>query len=237
MKESERVAYTFLTSLQIGPVIHEPDGQNPPDFLVDGRIAVEARRLNENVEMGGVHRGLEVTTKPLHGAVTKALAQSGPSIGTHSWFVHYTVVRRPLPHWRTVERLLRAGVQAFREQLPNPPLEIRLSPELRLSFHPASRTHDTLLVLGGSSDHDAGGFLLAELIHNLQICIEEKVHKVSRVRDNYPEWWLVFEDRISYGALDANDVEPLLRAAMRPLYGFSRILLVNPQDAISAIEI
>jgi hypothetical protein len=108
MNDSERTDGSFLESLGLGPVKHEPDGKNPPDFLVTGRIAVEARRLNENEEVDGVHRGLEVTANPLYHAVVKALARSGPPPGAHSWFVHYTV-RRPLPSWMETERLLREG--------------------------------------------------------------------------------------------------------------------------------
>ena len=235
MNDSERTVCEFLNSLQLGPVEYEPDGKNPPDFLIGGRIAVEARRLNQNEEVDGVHRGLEVTAKPLHDAVVKALAQSGPPSGSHSWFVHYTV-RRPLPPWRSLEKSLRAGVQQFRERLQDPPKEIRLGRAIRLSFHGASRKHETLLVLGGSSDHDAGGFLVAELTRNLQTCIAEKSRKVDRVRHKYVEWWLVFEDRIGYGALDDDDADQL-RAALGPVSSFAKVILVNPLKPTNAIEV
>ena len=64
MNDSERSVNVYLNSPQLGPVVFEPDGNNRPDFLVAGRIAVEARRLNENELVAGVHRGLEVTAKP-----------------------------------------------------------------------------------------------------------------------------------------------------------------------------
>ena len=87
MNDSERTVWRFLESLGLGLVEHEPDGKSPPDFLVAGRIAVEARRLNENEEVEGEHRGLEVTATPLRRAVIRALAQSGPPPGKYSWFV------------------------------------------------------------------------------------------------------------------------------------------------------
>lgn len=191
--------------------------------------------MNENEEVNGTHRGLEVTAKPLHDAVVQALAKSGPPAGSHSWFVHYTV-RRPLPPWRQLEKLLHAGVQEFRDRLHEPPMEIRLGRAIRLSFHRASRRHDTLLVLGGSSDYDAGGFLVAELARNLEICIAEKSRKVARVRDKYPEWWLVFEDRIGYGVLDDDDADQL-RVALGPVSGFAKVILVNPLKPTKAIEL
>lgn len=235
MNDSERTVCLFLESLRLGPVEYEPDGKNPPDFLVAGRIAVEARRLNENEEIEGGHRGLEVTAKPLHRAVVKALAQSGPPSGAHSWFVHYTV-RRPLPSWKEIERLLSDAVLEFRSRSDDPPSELRLGRSLRLSFHCASRRHDTLLVLGSSSDHDAGVLLVAELSQNLRICIDEKIQKVNRVRDKYEQWWLAFEDRISYGALDHDDVEQL-RTVLGPVSGFDQVILVNPLNPAKAVHL
>ena len=101
MNDSERSVHDYLSSLQLGPIVFEPDGKNPPDFLIAGRIAVEARRLNENELVGRQHRGLEVTAKPLHRAVVKALAASGSPDSNGSWFVNYSV-RRPLPPWKLV---------------------------------------------------------------------------------------------------------------------------------------
>ena len=181
MNDSERAISEYLDSLRIGGVQYEPDGNVPPDFLVDGRIAVEARRLNEHEEVNGGYRGLEVTAMPLHAAVVKALDNSGPPVDSRSWFVHYTV-RRPLPPWKEVERSLRLAVLEFRERSAEPPREMRLGRSIRLRFHPTSQTHPTLLLLGSSSDHDAGGFLVAELTRNLQICIPEKVQKIASLR-------------------------------------------------------
>jgi hypothetical protein len=41
MNDSERTASRFLESLGLGLVEYEPDGKNPPDFLIAKRIAVE----------------------------------------------------------------------------------------------------------------------------------------------------------------------------------------------------
>ena len=59
MNRDESIAETFLKSLGLGTVTYEPDGNISPDFLLDSRIAIEVRRLNENVNVGGQVRGLE----------------------------------------------------------------------------------------------------------------------------------------------------------------------------------
>src|SRR2546426_401166 len=73
MDDSERTILESLQNQDLGDVVYEPDGNVPPDFLVNGRIAVEVRRLNENVETDEGHRGLEEISKPLNVLVRKAL--------------------------------------------------------------------------------------------------------------------------------------------------------------------
>jgi hypothetical protein len=65
MNESEQAVYKYLSSQDLGPVEFEPDGKGtPPDFLVDGLVAVEVRRLNQNEETVTGHRGLESISNP-----------------------------------------------------------------------------------------------------------------------------------------------------------------------------
>ena len=44
--EDEKIVYKYLQSLGYTDIIYEPDGNIPPDFLIDDTIAVEVRRLN-----------------------------------------------------------------------------------------------------------------------------------------------------------------------------------------------
>jgi hypothetical protein len=48
MDDSEKLANDYLSRLGFQDIVYEPDNKNPPDFLADGRIAVEVRRLNQN---------------------------------------------------------------------------------------------------------------------------------------------------------------------------------------------
>jgi hypothetical protein len=113
---------------------------------------------------------------------------------------------------------------------------MRIGRAIRLRFQRASQPHSTVLLLGSSSDHDSGGFVVAELVRNLQIYIPEKLTKVAPFRHRYPEWWLAFEDRISYGSLDQEGLEQL-RQALGPITGFERVVLVNPLEHARAVQI
>jgi len=50
---SETQARRYLEHLGCKDIVYEPDGNVPPDFVVDGRIGVEVRRLNQNEHTTG----------------------------------------------------------------------------------------------------------------------------------------------------------------------------------------
>ena len=235
MNQSEKTVSEYLHHRDFGTIVYEPDGKIPPDFLLDGRIAVEVRRLNQNEQTAAGHRGLEETSKPLDAAVRKMLARMGESTTGSSWFVMYTF-RRPLPRWKEVERLLTHALQSFKEQPKHEPIDIRLSRQVRLRFIRASKLHPTFFVLGGSSDHDSGGFVVSEMERNLRICIAEKGRKIARVHHKYPEWWLVLDDRIGYGVLDEDDRRELRKLVqIDPCW--QKVILVNPLNPSSGFEL
>src|SRR2546428_10053599 len=137
---------TFPKSPQnqaLGEVVSEPHGNVPPDFLVNGRIAVEVRRLNENVETDEGHRGLEEISKPLNALVRKALAATGPPIYGTSRFVFYTY-SRPLPAWRELDVLLRRALCELACQPNLDGHEIRVANKMRLHFTRETQVHPYL---------------------------------------------------------------------------------------------
>lgn len=235
MNDSEKSVYEYLTNQNLGPVIYEPDGKVPPDFLVDGRIAVEVRRLNQNETTASGHRGLEQVSKPLHALVQKALANVGPPVDGTSWFVFYSF-SRPLPRWKELEMLLAVALEQARHRPYLQGEEIRVTRRFRINITRASKPHQHLFVLGGSGDHDSGGFVVSEMARNLRICIAEKTSKVSSVRTRYSEWWLALEDRIGYGALDESD-RIVLRELTQTDQGWNKIVLVNPLKPSSGFEL
>jgi hypothetical protein len=98
MEVSEELVNKHLVHLGFKSVEYEPDGNIPPDFLVEGRIGIEVRRLNQNELTGSGFRGLEEVTIPLQMKMIKLLASLGPAESGVSWFVCYSL-KRPLPPW------------------------------------------------------------------------------------------------------------------------------------------
>jgi hypothetical protein len=237
MDKSEELAECYLTSLGLGAVVYEPDGNVPPDFAIGGAIAVEVRRLNQNHEAGGgTYEGLETIDIPLRDKVRRRLTKFGPSRDGESWFVSY-VFKRPLepgsPHLGEMDRALRN----FYESPQRLPQEIRISANFKIELFPASTDCGSFFVLGAYMDYDSGGWVMAELERNLRICIAEKERKVASFRSRYPKWWLVLEDRIDY-AVDEED-RPRFRSEVmsRIEHTFDRIVLLDPRGTRRALEV
>lgn len=238
MNDSEQTVYKYLTSQGLGTVVFEPDGRDTtPDFLVDGRIAVEARRLNQNEKTTRGHRGLEVVSKPMNAVVQKALAAMGPPVNGASWFVHYTF-RRPLslPPGRQLAKLLLSALREVRDQPNLKDREVLVASKIRLRFTRANKVQQSLFVLGMSRDGDSGGFVVSEMARNLRVCIAEKTLKVAKAKSRYAEWWLALEDRIGHGSLEEQDRKQV-RGLVRVDDPWSRIILVNPHDPSSAFDL
>lgn len=96
MDASEALVARYLRSLGFLDVVYEPDGNVPPDFLVEGRIAVEVRRLNQNVlREDGRPEGLEEVFIPFWQKMKTYLPTVASSIDGESWYVSVDI-RRPL---------------------------------------------------------------------------------------------------------------------------------------------
>jgi hypothetical protein len=230
---SEKIVSEHLAHRGFRDVVFEPDGNVPPDFLADGRIAVEVRRLNQNVETPAGPRGLEQEEFPLRAMVEGLLPTLGPATGDESWFVYYSL-RRPLPQWKQLEVALRQELAAFRNDPERRPPRRGAVPGLRrIDLIRAGDSYPDFF--GGSSDSDSGGFVLSEQIRNIRICVAEKTRKMAPVRHKYPEWWLALVDRIGFGNT-SSDVERL-RQLLELNHSWDKIILINPLDATEGHEL
>jgi hypothetical protein len=237
MDESESLVKAHLVHCGFKRIIYEPDGNNPPDFLLDDRIAVEVRRLNQNeLTESGRLKGLEEDRIPTQRRFQQLLHSLGPASSGMSWFVRYSL-RRPLARWKDIEPELRRQLEIFRNDARSQKLcRIRVAKGFDIEIiHKASKCHPTCFLDGGGSDGDTGGFILAETQKNLRLCVAEKLNRIARVRHRYPEWWLALVDRIGFG-VGASDLE-LFREYLAMDTGFDRVILLSPLDVTWAFEV
>lgn len=83
MDSAEEVVNRLLSNMGFGNIAFEPDGNIPPDFVINGRIAVEVRRLTQIHDDGGGPRGLSEARPFATFAVGKRSKRNlNPSSGT-----------------------------------------------------------------------------------------------------------------------------------------------------------
>ncbi len=224
MDDTERSALAFLEFEGFVNVVYEPDGNVPPDFLLDGRIAVEVRRLNQHLFKRTTPIPLEHARYSLAGRITALLRSLGEPNPAQSWLIGYRFAR-PAPSWSRLEHAIRQWIEEVRAKRPTGYVAYDALPRFHLNATPANNVHDQEFLLGGYVDRDAGGFVVASLIENITHCVSEKEVKIAARRAKYDVWWLCLVDQIAHG-LDEHDrahIEQWLRFSS----SFDRIVLVN----------
>lgn len=128
-----------------------------------------------------------------------------------------------------IEPKLRAALKSFKTQSVRSNGRVFTDENFEVDVFRSSESLEHYFHMGGSSDLQAGGFVVAEMLTNIEHCASEKLVKISRVRSKYPEWWLVLTDHIGFG-LNERDKKQLLAYATRPA-GWDRVIVVSPSDS------
>ncbi len=234
MDIAEKLVLDHLRHRGYTSIIYEPDGNIPPDFLIDETIAVEVRRLNQNHFEEGDAKGLEEVAIPLWNRIKKLVGSLGAPTSGESWFVSFTF-SRPVEPWKDLGPKLKRALEAFRVSPIKHKGTVVKAQKFELDVFRASRPHATMFVMGGCSDRNSGGWVLSEMETNLRYCICEKSRKIGKVRSKYGQWWLVLVDHIGYG-LDEFD-RGTLRAQMSIEHDWDKIILIDPRNCIRWFEI
>lgn len=227
MDRSEAVVQELLANMGFSNIVYEPDGNIPPDFVVDGEIAVEVRRLNQNFDDGSGLRGLEEVAAPLWQKMEHLVESIGETDG-NSWFVFFRF-RRPVPSWRHLEPKLRSALLEFSARADKRMGTIYSVPNFQLRVGKASQPLETFFQMGGMNDLQAGGFVVAELISNIRHCASEKLVKIEPYRTKYPTWWLALTNYTGFN-IDDYDRKQLVEH-LPQLKGWDKVLVVNPSNS------
>lgn len=226
MKQEEIWAQEYLRYLGFKAIEFEPHTSGTPDFLVDGRVAVEVRRLNQCHETEpGELQGIEEKGKPFIDNVQKELARLGPPQNGVSWYVCCDF-ERPLPEkrWQKVLRKALNQLDDAEEQEVIVPIDAHLCFKLMRSENPGATER---FILAGYQDWNRGGFAVQELEKSLNLCITEKTAKIAPYRDEYPEWWLLLVDFMMVGK----------RKPVCVTHTFDKLIVLHPGNYGDAYEI
>ncbi|PWK46403.1 hypothetical protein [Pleionea mediterranea] len=235
MDETEKLVEKHLKYYGYSQIDFEPDGNVPPDFLVDNRIAIEVRRLNQNHFNGNHVKGLEEVSIPLWHRFKALVESSGAPLDGDSWFV-YLRFSRPVEKWKTLRVTLENALDNFKNTSDKRSRVIAKGKGFELEVWCRTDVpQDTMFVMAGCSDEESGGWLLPQMQINLEHCVQEKLKKISKVKEKYPEWWLVLADHIGFG-LDVSERD-IFRNQVSVDHNWDKIILIDPRDHTRWFEI
>lgn len=236
MDEAEMLSEAFLRSQGFKTVDYEPDGNIPPDFLCDSRVAVEVRRLNHHhASHGGRPEALDQKGVALWNTVKQILSDMGPPKFGRSWWLCYTV-KRPIDDFKSIPKLLKKALHSLRDSPCDGEQQICVVEGFSIKIIPAEKTHDLEFLLATANDRDSAGWLLDMMQTNLQLCIDEKSRKISKVRGSYKTWWLVLVDMIGWG-LNEFDQELFKDSVFIEKRDWDKVILIDPRDPCRFFEI
>jgi hypothetical protein len=228
MDKCEKWTQEYLAFRGFRNIAYEPDGNVPPDFLVDSRIAIEVRRLNQHHEKAsGTLEPLEQLAIPLERKLVEFLDSFGPpSEDRASWYVFYDYRRPQLTkHW---EPILRNRLETFlSEAVQETETVIQIDKHFSLHLIKRREPGQQIFIMGGHYDGNAGGWVIPALEKNLKLCIEEKTRKIAPYRAKYPEWWLVLVDFIAAGEQEEVHIT----------HDWDRVIVIHPSNYAGAYEV
>jgi len=234
---TEEIAKAYLKSEHPdSDLVYEPFPSEPPDFLLGDHLAIEVRRLNENItpspweDMGDYLRskphGLEQDHYKISGALGSCEQKIEITNGRAYW-IHIEITgHRPIRlDAKAFSRTIATGYanstgEAFSSDFDG----FKLIWEPRIGGN-----HSQAIARGWLIDHDSGGWSADVYEKNLQIVIDDKWGKIERFgSDRFAKWWLILVDHVSPHSsfLARYDDGRLI------LHGFSRVVVIEQNGAV-----
>jgi hypothetical protein len=206
MNREEKITEAYLKSLCVKDVVFEPDGNIPPDFSIDGRIAVEVRRLNQHFFTKDEVRGLEETGIPLFKLLESSLSEFDSQYKGCSYWVSIRF-HRPVEKGNTNKKAILKALTGFLSRPFPIPCDVKVTENIYFHIFPSQAVVGKVFRFAGGTDRESGGWVMDEFKKNFNHCVEEKTAKIKDHYDKYNSWWLVLVDQIAYGFNESEKTE------------------------------
>ncbi|WP_444926408.1 hypothetical protein ACJJI4_21435 [Microbulbifer sp. TRSA002] len=182
MKIEEKIVYRYFKSQGFLHIDYEPDGNIPPDFLLNNTIAVEVRRLNQHYDNGK-------SIKPLEDIEYKLVPQLNTLLKTFKGAEHKSSAFISISYSRPVgnikdkikeiERVLISHLRIIDQTKV-----YKISDQVRIRISPTPTIFDSPYNLGSINDMDQGGFVLSEIKKTFSIYTKKNRKKSLRIKIN-----------------------------------------------------
>lgn len=218
----EDIAYKFLHHFFGPPIIYEPDGNVPPDFLVHNHIGVEVRRLDQQfIDTDGKKKGVEEISEPFIRSVRKILREFDGRFSGRTFAVMIYKNSLHLPGYKNLRKQLLLALENFLASGEGEK-EI-LESDITITIMEASPKPEMVFFYGAYSNNGEGGVFPAYYLDNFNHCVEEKSRKIERYYDKYEDWWLLLIDGL--GGLTSSEKKELI--PFISLGKFHRLILID----------
>jgi hypothetical protein len=198
LKADEIIAEKYLHTIIRNSIVYEPDGNVAPDFLIDGNIAVEVRRLTQNYFGEAKVESTEVVQIPFLDLIRNTLNEFD-IVDTNKTYWVTAYIDRPIDKMKKVRIELIKNLNSFLDSGLKMPYEIETKIGFGIKINQSSDFNGKIFRLASFRDKQRQGWLHSELIKNIKYCIKDKTEKISRVVGKYPCWWLVLVNHIASG--------------------------------------
>ena len=229
MKREERLVETYLISKGYKEIIFEPDGNCPPDFVVEGNIAIEVRRLNLHLKNAAIEK-LDFKLKP---ALFKIIETLKCSKYEHSAYLSIRY-KRPLKVTKELKSKITEVLNQHLSCLAETK-KYQILDNLEIQVFSAGKKFDTVYHIGTILDLDKTYFVVNAVYDNLRIVIEEKQKKIFPFKDRYKTWWLALVDTIGHGMTDYDIMQFKELPSIETV--FEKVILIPPSEPKRGIVI
>lgn len=188
MNRDEKTVNKYLTVNGFSQIEFEPFGKGTiPDFIVNGSVAVEARRLNQQRLTGSKLRGLEEDSFPIRRLVQQILEEKGPPTDGRSWLVSYHIERtgKQVKN-KEIKSELLALLSSVEDGVTDHRVVMRIPSGLEITLSPTPCSDQKKFELAVISDWDEGGNVISKLVENIEYCISEKSEKIRKAKEKNP---------------------------------------------------
>jgi uncharacterized protein YifN (PemK superfamily) len=152
---TELFARQYLEDIGYTDIVYQPDGNVPPDFLLDHKIAVEVRRLNENSYLTtGKPEGLE-TLRLMTWYMTKSvITELSIMDGQKTWAVSIEIANQiSFTKRRGLKKQIRDQLLAFHARSHHTEDQVQPCDGLFLRLFPLSQPLGDFFILATQIDH------------------------------------------------------------------------------------
>lgn len=233
MNNDEKIAYQFLKHYGFKEIKFEPDGNIPPDFFCDAKIAVEVRRLNIHIKQNNKQNPIEELYYKLMPKLIQVFKEIKNDFQGNTVLVSIKY-KRPL---NVNSKLINLIKSKLHESIPFNVKSKFVSITQNLSFrlYNSTKNSSQSIKIGSIMDMDTGISIVSNIYENLKIALIEKEKKVKPFLNKYNLWWLILINHI-WDNLDEMDIKQIHDCPDIKTI-FNRIILLSPNDFKKIVEI